>query len=197
MSLRVGDGHNVRMQALEPGTLLVATPALMDSNFDGSVVLLVDFGGEGALGVVLNRVSDVDFPPAIEDWRTLASHPAKLFVGGPVGQDSALAIGMLRSGVSAPPGFAGFAGSLGLVDLDAPPELLTGALSDLRVFAGYAGWGGGQLEGEIEEGSWYVVPAQEADVFRPSTASLRRDVLRRQPGQLAWHATRPADPELN
>ena len=185
------------MQSLAPGTLLVATPALVDSNFDGTVVLLVDANDEGALGVVLNRVSEVDLPPAIEDWRTLASQPAKLFVGGPVATDSALAIGELRPGVSAPPGFAGFHDSLGLVDLDAPPELLQGALSALRVFAGYAGWGAGQLEGEVEEGSWYVVPALLTDVFRRSTASLRRDVLRRQPGQLAWHATKPFDPGMN
>ena len=69
--------------------------------------------------------------------------------------------------------------------------------SGLRIFAGYAGWGEGQLEAEVEEGSWYVVAAQAPDVFRLDPSDLRRDVLRRQPGQLAWHSTRPADPELN
>ncbi len=84
------------------------------------------------------------------------------------------------------------------VDLDTPVELVDGSLAGLRIFAGYAGWGADQLEAEIEEGSWYVV----AGAGRPTCSGvdptdLWRDVLRRQPGELAWHSTRPADPELN
>ncbi len=94
-------------------------------------------------------------------------------------------------------GFRAVEGRLGLLDLDTPVELLEGSLDGLRIFAGYAGWGAGQLDGEVEEGSWYVVPAQEPDVFRLDPATLWRDVLRRQPGELAWHSTRPLDPELN
>ena len=67
----------------------------------------------------------------------------------------------------------------------------------LRIYAGYAGWEAGQLEGEVEEGSWYVVPSLPPDCFRDDTHGLWRDVLRRQPGQLAWHSTRPLDPDLN
>ena len=70
-------------------------------------------------------------------------------------------------------------------------------LDALRIFAGYAGWGAGQLDDEIAEGSWYVVPGHDDDVFREETTELRREVMRRQPGELAWHSTRPADPDLN
>jgi putative transcriptional regulator len=94
-------------------------------------------------------------------------------------------------------GFRAFEGRLGLLDLDTPVELLEGSLEGLRIFAGYAGWGAEQLVGEIDEGSWYVVPAQAPDVFRIDPAELWRDVLRRQPGELAWHSTRPVDPGLN
>ena len=86
---------------------------------------------------------------------------------------------------------------LALLDLDTPVELVSDELDGLRIFAGYAGWGAGQLEREIEEGSWYVVPGIARDVFRADTSTLRRDVLRRQPGDLAWHSTRPVDPDLN
>jgi len=65
------------------------------------------------------------------------------------------------------------------------------------VYAGYAGWGAEQLRGEIAEGSWYVVAGETADAFRADTTDLWRDVLRRQPGELAWHSTRPLDPGLN
>ena len=90
-------------------------------------------------------------------------------------------------------GSARSTGALGLVDLDTPVELVTGSLAGMRIFAGYAGWGADQLEAEIEEGSWYVVPGEAPDVFRDDPADLWRDVLRRQPGELAWHST--PDPE--
>ena len=79
----------------------------------------------------------------------------------------------------------------------APLVVITSSLAGLRVFAGYAGWGPEQLRDEIAEGSWYVVSGDDADVFAADTTMLWRDVLRRQPGMLAWHSTRPADPELN
>ena len=82
-------------------------------------------------------------------------------------------------------------------DSPAPVELVDGSLSGLRIFAGYAGWGAEQLDGEIEGGDWYVVPAHADDVFRDDPTHLWRDVLRRQPGELAWHSTRPLDPGLN
>jgi putative transcriptional regulator len=67
----------------------------------------------------------------------------------------------------------------------------------MRIFAGYAGWGAGQLEGEIAGGDWYVVPALPPDPFRADQSDLWREVMRRQPGELAWHMNRPVDPELN
>jgi putative transcriptional regulator len=106
-------------------------------------------------------------------------------------------VGAVRSETDVPVGFRTVDGRLGLLDLDTPPELVDGSLEHLRVFAGYAGWGADQLAGEIEEGSWYVVPAEPADAFRADPGGLWRDVLRRQPGELAWHSTRPFDPELN
>jgi putative transcriptional regulator len=106
-------------------------------------------------------------------------------------------VATLRDEDDAPVGFQAVEGGLGLVDLDTPVELVEGSLAGLRIFAGYAGWGADQLVGEIEEGSWYVVPAHAPDVFRVDPSDLWRDVLRRQPGELAWHSTRPFDPDLN
>ena len=86
---------------------------------------------------------------------------------------------------------------LGLVDLDAPPDLLAPAIHRLRVYAGYAGWAPGQLKGEIDEGAWYVVPAEPADAFVGEPGDLWGDVLRRQGGEMAFTATFPDDPSLN
>ena len=99
--------------------------------------------------------------------------------------------------VVADTGFRAVAGRFGLVDLDTPVDALAGRIAALRIFAGYAGWGAGQLEEEVAEGAWYVVPSEAGDLCREDPSDLWRDVLRRQPGELAWHSTRPADPDLN
>lgn len=180
-----------------PGSLLVATAALVDPNFADSVVLLLDADGDGALGVVLNRPSVVPVADVLDDWRDVVTEPGVLFRGGPVGPDAALAVARLSRPDDEPLGFRPTFDDVGLVDLDSPVELVDEGLSALRIFAGYAGWGAGQLEAEVAEGSWYVVPAEPADVFREDPTDLRRDVLRRQPGELAWASTRPVDPTLN
>jgi putative transcriptional regulator len=184
--------------APEAGRLLVAAPALADPNFDHTVVLLLDVDENGALGVILNRPSPVTVGEILGGWSDLVADPDVLFQGGPVSTDSALAVASLSDGEEAEPvGFRRLYGNTGIVDLDAPSELFGSALSGLRIFAGYAGWGATQLEAEIDEGSWYVVAATPADLFGGDPAGLWARVLRRQPGELAWVSTRPFDPTLN
>lgn len=185
------------MQQLASGMLLVATPALQDPNFAETVVLLLDVNDEGALGVVLNRPSQVLVADVLEPWRDAVAEPEVLFRGGPVGTDGALAVARLRDPQVPPVGWRPVAGLLGMVDLDTPTELVDGSLTAMRVFAGYAGWGGGQLEQEVAEGSWYVVTSEAADAFRDDPDVLWREVMKRQPGMLAWHVNRPVDPDLN
>jgi len=180
-----------------PGLLLVASPALMDPNFADAVVLLLDADADGALGVILNRPSTVPVGEVLPQWCGALSDPGVLFQGGPVSTDGALAVAVLTRADDVPVGFRQVTDILGIVDLDTPTELTEGSLSGMRVYAGYAGWGAGQLEGEIARGDWFVVPATVADVTRSDVADLWRDVLRRQPGELAWNANRPVDPEMN
>lgn len=191
------DGRLPGAGELAAGMLLLASPTLLDPNFAGAVVLLLDADADGALGVALNRPSALRVAEVLADWTELAVEPEVLFQGGPVSAEGALAVARLRAGVSEPVGFRPVVGPLGLVDLDAPVELLRESLDGLRIFAGYAGWGAGQLESEVSRGDWYVVPGEPPDVFRRDPGCLWRDVLRRQPGELAWHSTRPRDPELN
>ncbi|MCX4700362.1 YqgE/AlgH family protein [Streptomyces sp. NBC_01352] len=182
------------------GRLLVATPALADPNFDRAVVLLLDHDEEGSLGVVLNRPTPVDVGDILEGWAELAGEPGVVFQGGPVSLDSALGVAVIPGGASvdgAPLGWRRVHGAIGLVDLEAPPELLASALGSLRIFAGYAGWGPGQLEDELVEGAWYVVESEPGDVSSPAPERLWREVLRRQRNELAMVATYPDDPSLN
>lgn len=183
---------------LAAGRLLVATPALVDPNFAHTVVLLLDLDEDGALGVVLNRPSPVPVGDILDAWSDVAREPGVLFQGGPVGTDSALAVAALASGTAEEPiGFRRLFDRTGIVDLDAPVELVSPAVSGVRIFAGYAGWSADQLEAEVEEGSWYVVPSEPSDLFDADPERLWMRVLRRQPGELAWVSTRPLDPTLN
>jgi putative transcriptional regulator len=184
------------------GRLLVATPVLADPNFRRTVVLVVEHEpGEGTLGVVLNRPTDVPVDRVLEPWSDLVTGPSVVFRGGPVARSSALAIALV-SGDDEPLGWHSLAGSaavsrLGLVDLDTPPDLLAPAINRLRVYAGYAGWVSGQLKAEIDEGAWYVVDAEPSDAFAIEPAGLWSAVLRRQGGEMAFTATFPDDPGLN
>ncbi|MGH3444117.1 MAG: YqgE/AlgH family protein [Nocardioidaceae bacterium] len=186
--------------SLDAGRILVATPSLLDPNFARTVVLLLDVDENGALGVVLNRPSQVPVDEVLPAWSASAVEPPVLFSGGPVSQDSALAVAALTradSPDSDPVGFRRLYGEVGIVDLDTPAQLLAPALTRLRIFAGYAGWGTGQLMAEIEQDAWYVVPSLRTDLFGADQEGLWRRVLRRQPGELAWASTRPLDPSMN
>jgi putative transcriptional regulator len=184
------------------GRLLVATPLLGEPNFRRTVILIVeDEPEEGTLGVVLNRPTEVQVGQVLQAWAELVTGPTVVFKGGPVSPNSALALA-LAVGEDEPLGWRSLDGSslmsrIGLVDLEAPPELLAGGITSLRVFAGYAGWGRGQLRAEIEEGAWYVLPGEPTDAFLAEPERLWPEVLRRQGGEFAIVATYPDDPMLN
>jgi putative transcriptional regulator len=177
------------------GRLLVASPALGDPNFARTVVLLVEHGPEGALGLVLNRPTEVDVSSVLPEWAAATSDPPVLFQGGPVGLDGVLALGRRSEGSPVGTGWRPLDAALGLVDLDEAE--VQASLDALRLFAGYSGWGADQLEAELAEGAWYVVDALHADAFTARPERLWRSVLRRQGGDLALVSTWTDDPSRN
>jgi putative transcriptional regulator len=184
------------------GSLLVATPLLRDPSFERTVVLLVAHEPGGAMGVVLNRATEVAVSEVLGDWGGVADDPAVLFEGGPVQPDSAICVARLRAGVDSagaprPAGVQPFFGALGTVDLGQEPERLREQVDAVRVFAGYAGWSPGQLEEEIAGGSWFTFEALPDDPFLARPDDLWSMVLRRQRGLVAAVANYPADPTLN
>lgn len=194
--------HKYMQEGSRTGQLLAATPMLGDVNFRRTIVLIVeDDPEEGTLGVVLNRPSEIPVQQVLEQWTELVTLPSVLFQGGPVSPESALALALPR-GTDEPIGWRSLSGSklmsrIGLVDLGAPPQLLADGITSLRVFAGYAGWGAGQLEAEIEVGAWLVLDGVPEDAFAAEPGRLYPEVLRRQGGELALLSTYPDDPTLN
>ncbi|MGL6279131.1 MAG: YqgE/AlgH family protein [Gaiella sp.] len=176
------------------GRLLIAGPLLHDPSFRRTVVLVGEHGDDGAMGVVLNRPSPITVAEAAEPLAELVEGDELVHVGGPVQPDAIVVLAEF-----AEPARAGAIvfDAIGFLpgEIDAVEEL--GELHAVRVFAGYAGWGPGQLEAELEEGAWIVEPARAGDVFTDEPDHLWSAVLRRRGGRDALLGLLPADPRLN
>jgi putative transcriptional regulator len=177
------------------GQLLVASADLHDPNFHRTVVLVTEHGDDGALGVVLNRPAETTVADAVPGLAPLVEDDAPVYVGGPVDQESLIVLAEFED----PDESASIVfGDIGFVRGDADIPLTAGSLRRARVFAGYAGWGAGQLDAELEAQGWIVDPARREDVFtEDAPLALWRRVLTRMGGPYAFLATIPPDPSLN
>ena len=169
------------------GQLLIAAPSLFDY-FRRTVVLVIEHSPEGAMGVVLNRESQTRVADAVPQLASLTDSDAVLRIGGPVSPESVLALGEFEDVEEAG---AQVTGPLGTLD----PENENASLRRLRVYAGYTGWGPGQLDGELEQEAWVVLPARPDDPF--SEGDIWSDALARKGGSYRLLSTMPADPSLN
>lgn len=184
-------------QPPRPGELLVARAGELDGYFARSVVLLLDHDAGGTLGVCLDRLSGYALAEVLPGWEELVSPPGRLFEGGPVSREGAICVARLANPREDPPGFRRVFDDIGLLHLDTPTELVRGGYTDLRIFAGYAGWSPGQLEHELVAGAWHRVSSHEEDIFGVRPDGLWRRVLRRQGGDLALYSSWSRNPELN
>lgn len=187
--------HDAPFPGSTKGRLLVATPPLVDPNFDRTVVYMLEHNDEGAVGVVLNRPSSDTLPEPIDRWDEHLSLPAVLFDGGPVEPEALIALARLEHPDD--DAWTSVVGDLGSIDLAVDPALVAGPVRQLRVFRGYSGWGPQQLDGELVEGAWMVLPSDHDDVFTADPTDLWRAVIRRQGGRIAWLANAPDDLSSN
>lgn len=171
---------------LDNGMFLVASPSLADPNFRHTVILICDHGPEGTLGLVLNRPTNLLLSEALSDVPSLQGTAHLLFAGGPVQPDAMLMLFRLAQKPA-----HGRRVSEGIYlggDLKDLERVITkpAATETVRVFAGYAGWGPGQLASEMAQGSWRVAPADAASVFEKNPADLWQELNDRPelPGQV-------------
>jgi putative transcriptional regulator len=169
------------------GHLLIAAPSLFDY-FRRTVVLVIEHTDEGAMGVVLNRESETRVADAVPQLADLTAADDLVRIGGPVSPQSVVALGefadLSEAGTQV-------VGQLGTLDPDSGNQ----SLSRLRVYAGYAGWGAGQLDGELEQDAWLVAAAEEDDPF--SADDIWSRALERRGGAYRLLATMPPDPSQN
>jgi putative transcriptional regulator len=176
------------------GQLLLAAPSLHDPNFERTVVLVGVHNGEGAMGVVLNRPSQVTVAEAAPQLEAVVADSDRVYVGGPVHPSSVVFLAEFLD--PEPAGLLVF-GRIGFPAPDAEVEELSHATERTRVFAGFAGWGEGQLEAELEQGDWIAHAALPEDVFTDVPEQLWSGVLTRMGGSYALVARMPPDPSLN
>jgi putative transcriptional regulator len=176
------------------GQLLIAAPTLADPNFARTAVLIAEHNAEGALGVVLNRPSETAVSEAVPDLADLVDDDAPVHVGGPVQPSSVLVLAEFDDPEEAQ---ILVLEDVGFLPVDDDGERVATDVRRARVFAGYAGWGAGQLESELEREDWIVAPAQPEDVFSPQPEGLWSAALDRKGGRYRLLARMPADPSLN
>ncbi|HWH45566.1 MAG TPA: YqgE/AlgH family protein [Thermoleophilaceae bacterium] len=176
------------------GKLLVASPALSDPNFARSVVLVTAHSEEGAMGVVLNRPSESAVDEAVPELAEIAGGDDAIYVGGPVQGEALVVLAEFSDHAAAAEIVVA---DVGFVSAEIETEDLPGAVRRARVFAGYAGWGPGQLEDELDEEAWIVEPPIPPEIFPDDPESLWASVLERKGGRFALLARMPLDPSLN
>ena len=170
----LGLGAFAGAEEIGNGSLLVASPELADPNFSHSVVLVLRHDDNGAIGVVINRVTSLApgkvFPEIAE---TLGSYKGTLYRGGPLAPSRLLYLvrGLAAATVNGPE----IVDKVFLAaDPDSLPEILRLATGpdEFRMFAGHAEWTAGQLESEVKHGAWRIVPASAEVVFSDKPTTL-------------------------
>jgi putative transcriptional regulator len=180
---------------MEPltGSLLISNSSLFDPNFRRTVVLVGHHDDDGAVGVVLNQPLGVSVRDAVPPLGALVEPDEPLFDGGPVQPDSVVVVADFanpsRAEVLA-------LGSIGFLPPEAGDDIAE-TIRRARVYAGYAGWGPGQLEDELGEDSWITAPALPDDVFHREPTRLWEDVLRRLGRGYDMLRLMPRDPSMN
>jgi putative transcriptional regulator len=166
-----------------PGRILIADKDLHDPNFEHTVILLLSYDeDQGAGGVILNRPSETSVSEALKEYPEARGHLDSAYEGGPVETKRVLALLHSKTKVEDADELVPGVYSVGTT------KLLRNALAgklDIRVFAGYAGWGPGQLEAEVDAGAWHIGRGVATTVFDDDPESLWPRLTRKLDTQIA------------
>lgn len=159
-------------EQLRPGRLLVARRDSMDPNFSESVILLVDYNEEGAFGLIINHPTKIPVAGGLPQLRGADGYHGPAFLGGPVSRNMVMAL--LKDKDEPHPNKHVF-GDVYLISRKAEVEAALSAgigEEDMRLYIGYAGWGPGQLENEMDRGDWFIFEPTDAIIFDPNPENI-------------------------
>ncbi|MGQ0810186.1 MAG: YqgE/AlgH family protein [Nitrospiraceae bacterium] len=185
------------MTPLGKGVFLIAAPSLRDPNFRQTVVLLCEHGPEGALGVVVNRPTAMHLSEALPQVPILEGQRHMLFAGGPVQTNQVMLL--LRADQFPDNSHHVFDGVCLGGDLAILEQMMVSSkhTEAFRAYLGYSGWGPGQLENEMQTGSWITVPADPKIVFEKDPLRIWPDIVQSLGDPYRHYADMPPDPNLN
>ncbi|MFQ5597310.1 MAG: YqgE/AlgH family protein [Nitrospiria bacterium] len=181
-------------RGITKGQLLIAMPKLDDPNFRQTVILLCEYSPDGALGVVLNRPTELAVSTLIDGFQEVTGGE-KVFAGGPVSKNGMLILCRSERFCDGHSVFDGVFVPKDLEKIKSPGAL--GDLGEIRCFLGYAGWAPGQLEAELAEGSWKTLPSDSTLIFDADPSVLWPQMMRRLGKGWALYASMPIDPSMN
>lgn len=185
------------------GKLLIAEPELHDPNFLQTVILVIHHDEQGAFGLVLNRPGDAVVRDVLPEYAGLPSGNLGLYVGGPVEQNrvfvihSGLPDGAVSEHAIHPASGVIFEPDFSIMDRVFRAEDALGLPKDVRFCVGYAGWGAGQLEHELVEAAWTVIPASADLVFEPDASQVWKKALKEKGGAYWVLAEMGFKPSMN
>ncbi len=185
---------------LGKGVFLVATPSLRDPNFRQTVVLLCEYGPDGALGVVVNRPTEISITEVLPQIPVLEGHNHVVFSGGPVQRNHLLILYRLYRLTEEPTDTHHIFDGVYLVgNMDALERIIKypNPQQNFRAFMGYSGWEPGQLENEMKTRSWLTIPADSVSMFERDHTQLWPNILRSLGEPYDFYANMPMDPSLN
>jgi len=182
--------------APESGRLLISEPFMLDPNFKRSVIILTEYGDEGAMGFVLNHESEYRLGDIIPDIQ-YAEIP--VFLGGPVGNDTLHFIhcvpDKIEGGIELSEGVYWGGDFETVKDLVAKYQL---ADTEIKFFIGYSGWTPGQLDAEIGDDAWIVTDKYNPEIlFNHTDQNLWKDVVKGLGQRYAHIANFPENPMMN
>ena len=169
--------------SLARGMFLIASRGLSDPNFSESVVLLLEYDAKGALGLIVNRPTDVPLTDLLPEVEELKERSDVVYVGGPVSKNRIVLL--MRSEQHPRESGRVFADTY----VSSSMETLKHALAHAReggtfhAYVGYAGWGPGQLDDEVSRGDWHISPAEEAMVFDRASDEIWPELIEKNSGR--------------
>lgn len=178
---------------LARGMFVIASRRLVDPNFSESVVLLIEYDGKGALGLIVNRPTTVQLTDLLPDIEELKERADIVYVGGPVAKNQVIVL--MRSVQQPHDAGRVFADTYVSSSMETLKQAVSMSLEGgtFHTFVGYAGWGPGQLDFEVSRGDWHVSPGEEAIVFDRASEEIWPELIKMNSGQ--W--VRDARPRLH